>query len=403
MTGQRWLSIVGVGEDGIDGLSPAARNLVAQAELVVGGERHLALVGPLAAETTVWPSPIEDALTTIEAWRGKPVCVLASGDPFFFGVGTMLMRRFSPSEMTCVPAPSAFALAAGRLGWSQQDCALLSLHGRPLEAVIPHLQPGARILALSWDGTTPERLAALLTARGMGRSHLTVCEAMGGPRERIRASEAQNFTLNDVAALNTIALEVVADRGARVLPQAAGLPDDWFEHDGQISKRDIRAITLSALAPRRGELLWDVGAGAGSVAIEWMLADPANRAVAIEARADRTSSIARNALALGAPDLSVVTGKAPRALEGLPAPDAVFVGGGATTPGLIDRIVDTLRPGGRLVVNAVTLETQAASVEWRASWGGDLVQIAVAHAEPVGRFTGWRAAMPIVQWRWVKP
>ncbi len=403
MTVERWLAVVGLGEDGIDGLSPAARRLVAQAELVVGGRRHLALVGPLAAETCVWPSPIEDALDKIEAWRGKPVCVLASGDPFFFGVGAMLMRRFSPSEILCVPAPSAFALAAARLGWSQQDCALMSLHGRPLEAVIPNLQPGARILALSWDGATPMRLAALLAARGMGRSVLTVCEAMGGSRERIRACEAQDFALDDVAALNTIALEVATDRGARVLPRAAGLPDAWFEHDGQISKRDIRAVTLAALAPRRGELMWDVGAGVGSVAIEWMLADPANRAVAIEARADRASCIARNALALGAPALSVVTGKAPHALEGLPAPDAVFVGGGATAPGLIDRAVDALRPGGRLVVNAVTLETQAASVEWRASWGGDLVQIAVAHAEPLGRFSGWRAAMPIVQWRWVKP
>jgi precorrin-6Y C5,15-methyltransferase (decarboxylating) len=403
MTAERWLAIVGLGEDGIEGLSPAARTLVAQAALVVGGRRHLALVQPLHAETIVWPSPIEDALDAIEAWRGEPVCVLASGDPFFFGVGTMLMRRFSPSEMVCLPAPSAFALAAARLGWSEQDCAMLSLHGRPLEAIIPHLQPMARILALSWDGTTPAKLAALLTARGMGRSKLTVCEAMGGPRERIRTREAEGFALDDVAALNTIALEVAADRGARVLPRAAGLPDDWFEHDGQITKRDIRAITLSALAPRRGELLWDVGAGSGSVAIEWMLAGPANRAIAIEERADRAARIARNALALGAPDLTVVAGKAPHALAELSAPDAVFVGGGGTAPGVIDRVVDALKVGGRIVVNAVTLETQAASVEWRACWGGDLVQIAMAHAEPVGRFLGWRAAMPIVQWRWTKP
>jgi precorrin-6B C5,15-methyltransferase / cobalt-precorrin-6B C5,C15-methyltransferase len=403
MIGERWLAIVGLGEDGIDGLPPAARALVAQAELVVGGRRHLALVQPISAETYVWPSPIEDALDAIEAWRGKPVCVLASGDPFFFGVGTMLMRRFSPSEMVCVPATSAFALAAARLGWSEQDCAMLSLHGRPLEAIVPHLHPEARILALSWDGTTPARLAALLAARDMGRSKLTVCEAMGGPRERIRTGEAEGFALDDVAALNTIALEVSAARGARVLPRTAGLPDDWFEHDGQITKRDIRAITLSALAPRRGELLWDVGAGSGSVAIEWILADPVNRAIAIEQRADRAARIARNALALGAPDLSVVAGKAPRALEGLLAPDAVFVGGGGTAGGVIDRVVDALKPGGRLVANAVTLEMQAASVEWRACWGGELVQIAMAHAEPVGRFLGWRAAMPIVQWRWTKP
>jgi precorrin-6Y C5,15-methyltransferase (decarboxylating) len=403
MTGERWLAIVGLGEDGIDGLPPAARTMIAQAALVVGGERHLGLLGPVGAETLVWPSPIEGALDAIETWRGRPVCVLASGDPFFFGVGTMLMRRFSPSEIVCLPAPSAFALAAARLGWSEQDCALLSLHGRPLEAIVPHLQPKARILALSWDGATPARLAALLATRGMGRSRLAVCEAMGGPRERVRGSEAESFALADVADLNTIALEVVAGRDARILPRAPGLPDNWFEHDGQITRRDMRAITLSALAPQRGELLWDVGAGSGSVAIEWMLADPANRAFAVESRPDRAARIARNALALGTPSLALVAGTAPHALDGLPEPDAIFVGGGATAPGVMDRVVDSLRAGGRVVVNAVTLETQAAAVEWRASWGGDLVQVALAHAEPVGRFSGWRAAMPIIQWRWTKP
>ncbi len=403
MSGERWLAVVGLGEDGLDGLSPAARRHLAQAAFVVGGRRHLALAGPLAAETLIWPSPIEDALDRIEAWRGKPVCVLASGDPFFFGVGTMLIRRFAPAEMIAVPAPSAFALAASRLGWSQQDCALLSLHGRPLEAIIPHLAPGARILALSWDDATPPKLAALLTARGMGRSVLTVCEAMGGPRERVRAAQAEGFALDNLAALNTITLEVVADGDARVLPRSPGLPDEWFEHDGQITKRDIRAITLAALAPRRGETLWDVGAGSGSVGIEWMLADPANRAVAVEARHERAARIARNALNLGVPALSVVTGAAPQVFGDLPQPDAVFIGGGSGAPEAVERAYDALRPGGRLIVNAVTLETQAACVGWRARFGGDLAQIAIAHAEPVGRFTGWRAAMPIVQWRLTKP
>jgi precorrin-6B C5,15-methyltransferase / cobalt-precorrin-6B C5,C15-methyltransferase len=399
----RWLAVVGIGEDGIDGLSPAARRLVAQAAFVVGGRRHLNLAGQLNAETFVWPSPIEDALDVIETHRGRPSCVLATGDPFFFGVGAMLMRRFAADEMICVPAPSAFGLAASRLGWSQQDCALLTLHGRPLEAIVPHLQPGARVLALSWDDATPAKLAALLAARGMGRSQLTVLEAMGSARERLRAAEARSFALDNVVALNTIALEVVADRGARVLPRAAGLPDDWFEHDGQITKREIRAVTLSQLAPRRGECLWDVGSGSGSVAIEWMLADPGNRAVAIEARHDRAARIARNALAFGVPSLSVVAGEAPQALADLPAPDAIFIGGGAGAPEMIERAIDALASGGRLVVNAVTLETQAALVDWRARHGGELTQIAVAHAEPVGRFSGWRAAMPVVQWRFIKP
>jgi precorrin-6B C5,15-methyltransferase / cobalt-precorrin-6B C5,C15-methyltransferase len=398
----RWLAVVGIGEDGIDGLSPAARRLVAQAAFVVGGKRHLALAGPLSAETAVWPSPIESALDGIAAHRGRPVCVLATGDPFFFGVGAMLMRRFAADEMICAPSPSAFALAAARLGWSQQDCALLALHGRPLEAIIPYLQPGARILALSWDDATPAKLAALLTARGMGRSKFIVCEAMAGARERVRATEARSFALDNVAALNTIAVEVVVDRGARILPRAAGLPDDWFEHDGQITKREIRAMTLAQLAPGRGEFLWDVGSGSGSVAIEWMLADPANHAVAIEARHDRAARVARNALNFGVPHLSVVTGEAPRAFADLPAPDAIFIGGGAGAAEMIERAIDALAPGGRLVVNAVTLETQAALVDWRARHGGELTQIAVAHAEPVGRFSGWRAAMPVVQWRLVR-
>jgi len=403
MSKERWLAVVGIGEDGLDGLTPAARRLVAQAAFVVGGKRHLILAGPLKAETMIWPSPIENALEAIEAHRGHSVCVLASGDPFFFGVGAMLMRRFPADEMISIPAPSAFALAASRLGWSQQDCALITLHGRPLEAIIPHLQPGGRIIALSWDESTPAKLAALLTARGMGRSKLTICEAMGGPSERIRTTEAHGFALDNIAALNTIALDVVPEHGARVLPRTAGLPDEWFEHDGQITKREIRAITLSALAPRRGQYLWDVGSGSGSVAIEWMLADPASGAIAIEARDDRAERIARNALSFGVPGLSVVTGEAPHAFADLAPPDAIFIGGGASTPGLIQRACDALTAGGRLVVNAVTIETQAACVDWRARWGGELTQIAIAHAEPVGRYSGWRAAMPIVQWRFVKP
>jgi precorrin-6B C5,15-methyltransferase / cobalt-precorrin-6B C5,C15-methyltransferase len=403
MSKERWLAVVGIGEDGIDGLTPAARRLIAQAVFIVGGKRHLALAGPSKAETMIWPSPIENALDAIEGRRGRSVCVLASGDPFFFGVGAMLMRHFAADEMISIPAPSAFALAASRLGWSQQDCALLTLHGRPLEAIIPHLQPGARIIALSWDDATPAKLAALLTKHGMGRSKLTICEAMGGLSERIRMTEAQDFALDDVAALNTIALEVIAEHGARILPRAAGVPDAWFEHDGQITKREIRAMTLSSLAPRRGELLWDVGSGSGSVAIEWMLADPANSAVAIELRHDRAERIARNALSFGVPGLSVVTGEAPDVFADLAPPDAIFIGGGASVPGMVERAVGALASGGRLVVNAVTLETQAACVDWRARWGGELTQIAIAHAEPVGRYSGWCAAMPIVQWRFVKP
>lgn len=400
---RRWLALVGIGEDGLAGLAPAARALLDGAELVVGGARHLALAGPLAAETLPWPSPIADALPAILTRRGRPVCVLASGDPFFYGVGSVLTRAISADEILSVPGASAFSLAASRLGWALQDCTLLSLHGRALERVLPHLQPGARLLALSWDGTTPGRLAALLASRRMGQSRLAVLERMGGPHERIRHGTAEAFALDGIADLNTIALEIVAERGASVLSLAAGLPDDLFEHDGQITKRAVRAVTLSALAPRRGEILWDVGAGSGSVGIEWMLRDPANRAVAIEPRPERAVRIARNALALGVPDLQVAQGEAPAALAGLAAPDAVFVGGGATDAGVLDAVWSALPAGGRLVANGVTLETQAELTRRHLALGGELITIAIARSDPVGGFHGWRPAMPVVQWSIARP
>jgi precorrin-6B C5,15-methyltransferase / cobalt-precorrin-6B C5,C15-methyltransferase len=399
----RWLAIVGIGEDGLDGLSPAARRLIAQAALVVGGARHLKLAARAGEATLAWPSPIDDAMPAILARRGEPVCVLASGDPFFYGVGSLLMRHVAAEEMICLPAPSAFSLAAARLGWSLQDCTALSLHGRALEAIIPHLQPRARLLALSWDGATPGRLARLVAARGMGRSKLTICEAMGGANEKLRSVAAEDFAFDDVAALNTIALEVVADAGARVIPRAGGLSDALFEHDGQITKREIRAMTLAALAPRRGELLWDIGAGSGSVAIEWMLCDSANRAIAVERHPERAARIARNAAALGVPALQIVEGDAPEALAGLPRADAVFVGGGASNKDLLDHVRQALRPGGRLVVNAVTLEGQVELIRRFERDGGNLVEANISRAESVGRFHGWRPAMPVVQWIWERP
>ena len=399
----RWLTIVGIGEDGLDGLSPAARRAIAQATLVVGGHRHLALAGVVAGATLAWPSPPEAAFPAILARRPEPVCVLASGDPFFFGIGSLLMRVVAADEMTCLPASSAFSLAAARLGWGLQDCALVSLHGRALETILPQLQPQARILALSWDGTTPARLAHVLAQRGMGRTQLTVCEAMGGPRERVRTATAGAYDFGAIDPLNIVALEVVADPGARVIPLAAGLPDGWFEHDGQITKREVRAITLAALAPRKGELLWDIGAGSGSVAIEWLLRHPANRAIAIERRAERGARIGRNALALGVPGLQIVAGAAPEALAGLPQPDAIFIGGGALAPGLLDLALAALASGGRLVVNAVTIETQAEMARRFAGLGGEMLTINIARAEALGGFSGWRPAMPVVQWCWEKP
>ena len=399
---RRWLSIVGIGEDGVEGLTPVARGLIADAEVVFGGKRHLELAGGLIqGAVRPWPSPFDQAVSEVVEQRGRTVCVLASGDPFFYGVGSLLARDVDPGETLVVPAPSSFSLAAARLGWAMPETTLLSLHGRPLDLIRPHLHPDSRILALTPDGTGPKALAALLTDSGFGGSRFTILESLGGPHERIRSTRAADFSLGDVDPLNVVALEVEASAGARILARGVGLADSLFEHDGQITKREIRAVTLSSLTPRRGELLWDVGAGSGSVGIEWMLSDPSLRAVAIEQRADRAARIRRNAAAFGVPGLEIVEGGAPDALAGLPAPDAIFIGGGARLS--LDAAITALRPGGRLVVNAVTLQTEALLIARHAALGGELVRIALSRATAVGGESAWRPAMPITQWLWTKP
>jgi precorrin-6B C5,15-methyltransferase / cobalt-precorrin-6B C5,C15-methyltransferase len=401
---KRWLSIVGIGEDGIEGLSPVARGLVTSADIVFGGERHLALANKLIrGQAKPWPSPFSRAVGEVLAERDRQVCVLASGDPFFYGVGSVLASHVKPEETVVVPAPSAFSLAAARLGWALPDIALVSVHGRELDRIRPHLHPGARVLALTSDSDGPAALARLLAENGFGASRLTVLEALGGANERVRSTTAAGFDLADIAALNTVAIEVEAASGARVIAYSAGLDDALYEYDGQITKREIRAITLSSLAPLRGRLLWDIGAGSGSVAIEWMLAHPSMRAVAIEAREDRAARIWRNAAAFGVPGLEVIEGRAPEALHELAMPDAIFIGGGASAPGVLDTAIAALHPGGRLVVNAVTLETEAELTARQASLGGTLTRIAISRAEAVGGKTGWRSAMPVTQWVWVKP
>jgi precorrin-6B C5,15-methyltransferase / cobalt-precorrin-6B C5,C15-methyltransferase len=400
----RWLSIVGIGEDGIEGLSAVARGLVSGAEIVFGGKRHLGLAAALIrGAVRPWPSPFDSAVAEVLAQRGRQVCVLASGDPYLYGIGALLARHVAPGETVVVPAPSAFSLTAARLGWPLADCALVSLHGRELDRVRPHLQPGARVLALTSDRDGPAALAGLLGSIGFGASRFIVLEALGGPRERIRATTAAEFDLDAVDPLNTVAIAVAAQDGARIIARAPGLPDLMFEHDGQITKREVRAVTLSSLAPRRGELLWDVGAGAGSVAIEWMLADTTMRAIAIEAHAERAARIRRNAAAFGVPGIEIMHGTAPAVLAGLPAPDAIFVGGGASDSGVLDTVVAALHGGGRLVVNAATLQTEALLLARHAGLGGELIRIAIARAEPVGGMTAFRPALPVTQWRWVKP
>lgn len=400
----RWLTIVGIGEDGIAGLGDEAKQRISDAEFVFGGKRHLELATPLiSGKAESWSSPIEKSVETIKALSGRGVVVLASGDPFFFGMGVTLSRSIDPAEILTLPAPSSFSLAASRLGWPLQDVATVSLHGRPVDLIRLHLQPCARVLALTSDERGPAELAALLTESGFGKSLFIVLEALGGVAERVTRHVASEFQLAHVNPLNICAIEVEASPEARVLPLAAGLDDALFEHDGQITKREIRALTLSALSPRKGELLWDIGAGSGSIAIEWMLAHPAMRAIAVEGHADRAARIRRNARDFGVPGLSVVEGTAPAALDGLPTPDAIFIGGGGSEPGVMARAIEALRPGGRLVANAVTTEMEAVLLKEHAARDGSLIRIDIARASPIGGMTGWRPAMPVTQWSWIKP
>lgn len=397
-----WLTIVGIGEDGRAGLSPVAAAALDGARLVYGGRRHLALAAPLTAETQVWPSPIADAYPGLLARRGTPTCILATGDPFHYGIGAEIARLVPAAEMRVFSQPSAFSLAGARLGWPLAETGCLTLHGRALPRLIPHLQPGARLLVLTWDETTPAAVAALLAERGLGASRLTVLEAMGGPRERRRSATAKDFDLAGIDPLNTLGIEVIGPATAQVVTLSPGLDDAWFDHDGQLTKSDIRAVTLAALRPRTGQTLWDIGAGAGSISIEWMLRHPSLRAIAVEGNPARAARIARNAARLGVPDLRVVEGTAPAALTGLPTPDTVFIGGGVTVPGVLDTAIAVLAPGGRLVANVVTLEGEAMLLTAFARRGGSLKRLAVAHADPVGHLHGWRGAMPVTQWAWVK-
>ncbi|CCV14609.1 bifunctional cobalt-precorrin-7 (C(5))-methyltransferase/cobalt-precorrin-6B (C(15))-methyltransferase [Mesorhizobium sp. STM 4661] len=400
----QWLTIVGIGEDGLAGLGDEAKRLIAEAEVIFGGKRHLALVASLAkGEPRAWPVPFDADMADVLALAGRRVCVLASGDPFFHGVGATLARKVKPQEMHVVPAPSALSLAAARLGWAQQDIENISLHGRPLDLIRPLLHQGNRILALTSDGDAPLAIARLLTELDFGTSGLTVLEALGGPNEKLRSARANAFDLENINPLNVLAIEVESTPDARTLPLTSGLADHLFEHDGQITKREIRAITLSALAPRRGELLWDIGAGSGSIGIEWMLAHPSLRAIAIEADPVRAARIGRNAAACGVPGLVVVEGVAPKALAKLDQPDAIFIGGGGSDAGVLSAAIKALPSGGRVVANAVTLEMEALLLAQHTKLGGDLTRIAISRASPVGAMQAWRPAMPVTQWSWVKP
>ena len=400
----RWLTIVGIGEDGLAGLGDEAKQLIAKAEIIFGGKRHLALVASFAkGEPRPWPVPFNAEMADVLAFAGKKVCVLASGDPFFHGVGATLARKVKAQEMHVIPAPSAISLAAARLGWALQDIETVSLHGHPLDLIRPLLQPNARLLALTSDAEAPAAIARLLVELDFGASRLTVLEALGGPNENQRTVRADAFDLENINPLNVLAIDIEPGPDARILPLTSGLADHLFDHDGQITKREIRAITLSALAPRRGELLWDIGAGSGSIGIEWMLAHPSMRAIAIEADPIRAARIGRNAAACGVPGIVVVEGSAPKALARLDIPDAIFIGGGGSDTGVLNAAIKALRAGGRLIANAVTLEMESLLLARHVSLGGDLTRINISRASAVGSMQAWRPAMPVTQWSWVKP
>jgi len=397
-----WLTVVGIGEDGFSGLGKQARRALLGAARIFGSPRQLALLPRcIGGERLPWPRPF--SLEPVLALQGEPVCVLASGDPMFYGVGASLARHVPAAAMQVLPMPSSCALAAARLGWALQDVQVVSLVARPLAVLNGHLFSGLRLLLLSNDEHSPAAIAALLCERGFGPSRLQVFEHLGGAAERQFAGTAEDWPHGDIAALNLVAIDCLAAPNALRLPRVAGLPDSAFLHDGQLTKRDVRAITLARLAPQPGEVLWDVGAGCGSIGIEWMRAHPSCRTLAIEADEGRQGFIEHNRDALGVPGLQLIRGKAPQALEALEQPDAVFIGGGVTREGVLGLCWERLRPGGRLVANAVTLQSEGVLAQFRDAHGGELTRIHIAHTQPLGAFDTWRQALPITLLEVVNP
>ncbi|MHC1547758.1 precorrin-6y C5,15-methyltransferase (decarboxylating) subunit CbiE [Phyllobacterium sp. K27] len=393
----QWLTIVGIGEDGYEGLGQNARAALKAAGTIFGGNRHLDfLPEELGAKRIAWPTPFSDAYAMLLALRGNAVVVLASGDPMHYGMGATLTRYVSPEEMLVLPSPSSFSLAAAIMGWPIQDTQLLSVHGRPLETLLKSFVPRAKLLVLSNDGETPAHVARLLIESGFATARLTVLEHLGGENQQRVDGVAKSWDRLHCADLNVLAVDCgEPDQFALSYPLMAGLPDEAYQHDGQLTKRDVRAVTLAHLAPLPGELLWDVGAGCGSIGIEWMRSHPKCRTIAIEADEKRQALITQNSKTLGVPDLELVRGQAPAVLAKLNSPDAIFIGGGVTDPGVLDACWLGLKPGGRLVANAVTIQSEMALVKWREMHGGDLIKLSVSHAQPLGSFDSWRSALPV--------
>ena len=391
-----WLTLIGIGEDGA--LGPAAREALTSASVVYGSARHFELAGSFPGEARTWPSPFSGVYDALKALEGTPTAIIATGDPQWYGIGASLARRLPAESMRVLPSPSAFQLTAARLHWPLQDVECLSIHGRPVETLSGFLHPGSRIIALTSNGETPAQAAALLTRAGFGPSRLWVLEHMGGDRDQVLQGTAQDWPHTRTADFNTLAIELEARPGTAIFSRVPGLPDEAFRHDGKMTKREVRAVTLAALSPRPGELLWDVGSGSGSIGIEWMRGARGARAIGLEPHAERRAVAAENALALGTPGLELHDSAAPQGLNALPTPDAIFIGGGLTSDGTVETCFNALRTGGRLVANAVTLEGEAVLLKAWQAYGGDLSRISVQRADPVGGLTGWRPMMPVTQW-----
>lgn len=390
-----WLTVIGLGEDGLDGLSPASRQVLDAAEVIMAPPRHLSLVPEGHQERIAWPVPYADGFAKLLDLRGRIVVVLASGDPFWFGAGSVIARNIAPGEWTAIPGPSTFALAAAELAWPLEQTLTMGLHAAPLTRMRPHLAPGLRAIVLLRDGDAVLALADWLTALGFGESKVMVMEALGGPSQRLRHAKACDLDFDDI--LHPVCVGLDLKGCGQSIPKASGKPDAIFETDGQITKRPVRALTLSALAPQRGEHLWDIGGGTGSIGIEWLMCDPSLTATTVEPRADRAERIRRNADALGQDRLEVVHGTAPAALDGLELPDVVFIGGGLSDE-LMHWLKEDLAAGTRLVANAVTLESEATLAQWHAKLGGELLRIELAQSAPLGPRRGWKSAYPVVQW-----
>ncbi|MCY4304270.1 MAG: precorrin-6y C5,15-methyltransferase (decarboxylating) subunit CbiE [Aestuariivita sp.] len=395
MANDPWLTIIGLGEDGLDGLSLASRLALEKAEVIMGPSRHLALVSTKASECVEWPIPFHQGISRLLEFRGRTTVVLTSGDPFWFGAGSHIVKNLSFQEWRAFPAPSTFGWAASNLGWSLEHIAMLGLHAAPISRLRPYLTVGQRLIVLVRSGKAVHELANYLTENGFGLSLLFIMQALAGSRERIVKVKARNLGKLEIEKPVCVAIEISGT--GRSLGFASGRSNDWFETDGQISKRPIRALTLSTLAPQYGEHLWDIGGGSGSISIEWLLLHQSLNATIIEVNAERAAQIQRNAQQLGVDHLNVIVGKAPVALHELILPDAVFVGGGLDQE-LLNWLIENVLPGTRLVINAVTLESEALLIQAQRGLGGVLMRVGISEQTPIGSRTGWKSSYPVVQW-----